>query len=418
MVTTNMLKQGVVALLCAGLIVSACAAEELSLSGAIEQVLKNNPSIAANRLSTDAAKQSAKGARKLANPDLEVSPSVAGKAGADSAIFFIQPLELNGSRQVRGEIAAQEAVAVSFEAAGAIRDVLLETRQAYWEVVRAQQSIKLNQANLEYVESLRAAVQKQLDIGTVPGAQLIKAEVELAQAKQDLTLAKLDLSQTKATLNSLMNRSKAVDFTVCEPLAFSETVIDQAKLLAVALNQRPEICAAKAKIGATRAQIRAVRLKQMPDLALQARTNTLKPSTEAGLAITISLPLLDWGSVKADKKRAEIAAKIQEKQLEATANSIALDVNQAINQVESSSQIIKEYQNDILDKSQQLAEIAQKGYEKGAAGYLEVLEAQRTLIGVKTDYYTALANHAKALAQLAWATGADLQNSAGTEVTK
>jgi cobalt-zinc-cadmium efflux system outer membrane protein len=67
--------------------------------------------------------------------------------------------------------------------------------------------------------------------------------------------------------------------------------------------------------------------------------------------------------------------------------------------------VVREFQSGILTKSEELARMARVGYEKGATGYLEVLEAQRTLRSARTDYYSALADHAKSLAQLEWATG-------------
>jgi outer membrane protein TolC len=69
-----------------------------------------------------------------------------------------------------------------------------------------------------------------------------------------------------------------------------------------------------------------------------------------------------------------------------------------------------------LNQSQRLAEMAQKGYKTGANSYLEVIEAQRTLRAVRTEYYTALADHSKAIAELEWAAAVEL--SKPVEVNK
>lgn len=72
------------------------------------------------------------------------------------------------------------------------------------------------------------------------------------------------------------------------------------------------------------------------------------------------------------------------------------------------SQIVREYQGGILEQSERLAQLARTGYERGATSYLEVLEAQRTLRSTKTDYISALAKYAEAIARLEWATGCSL----------
>lgn len=397
------------------LFISTVAAEELSFSQAVELALKNNPTIAAGQLLDDAAKQAIRSANALANPEISVAPSIVGDAGADSAIFLSQPLEINGTRRIRGKIATFEAAAVSLDAFMTRQDMLLQVKLSYWDVVRAQEAVQLNQDNLQYLDALSAAVQKQYDVGVAPGSQVIKMEVEIAKARQELLLARLELTQTKAALNAMLNRPKNSDFTASDQLEFSAVTINNTELQASALAQRPEIAAAQAQLAAAQYRIKATQLRLAPDIAIQARKETLKSDSDIGVALSVTLPILDWGSVKFDKRHAESMAKSQEKQLEAIKNKVALDVEQAIQSVATSSQIINEYQDGILDKSEQLAQMARVGYEKGATSYLEVLEAQRTLRSVKTEYYSALANYAKALAQLGWAAGRD---SADIEVKK
>lgn len=388
------------------LISSPLPAEELTLPRAVEMAINNNPTVAAGRLSAEAAGQSAKGARALANPEIVVAPSIAGNAGSDAAVLFSQPLEINGSRSVRGEIASREAAAAGFDANATRRDIVLRVSLSYWDVARAQELVKLNQENVSYLDTVRAAVQKQHDVGAVPGAQLLKMDVELARARQDLAQAQLVLSQSISEMNSLLGRPTNTGFTVSESLAFSEAPFDRGALLASALNNRPEIASARAQFSAAQAEIRAAKLRRVPDLALQARKESFDSSdTNGGVAIAISLPVLDWGSAAAEKRRAQIAAQSREKQLESVRNGVSLDVEQAIQRVNTASQIVREYQGGVVAKSEELATMARKGYEKGANSYLELLEAQRTLRSVRSDYYSALAEHAKALVQLEWAAG-------------
>lgn len=418
MVTMYPMRWVLIAFVCLLLSGNTAMADELSISQAVEQALNNNPAVASGMLSADAAKQAIKGARALTNPEISVSPNLVGAAGSDSAIFISQPLELNGTRKVREDIAALQATAAAFDAESIKQALTMQVKQTYWDIVKAQELVQLNQANLTYLETLRAAVQKQYDVGTVPGSQLIKTEVEHAKAIQELSQAQLALTQAKTSLNSLMNRSMDQDLTAKDRLTFSTTIIDREQLRNLAQTQRPEIASAQAQTNAASHETRAIQVKNSPDIAVQARTETFDSNTNSGIAVVVTLPLFDWGSVKADKKRAEITTQSHKKHLESVKNQISLDVEQAILEVETSSQIVREYQRGILDKSDELAQMAQTGYEKGATSYLEVLEAQRTLRNIKTEYYTALADHAKSIAQLEWATGSGLNNTTATEVKK
>lgn len=400
------------------LIASPVMAEELTLSQAVEAAVNNNPAISASRLSADAAKQSAKGAKALVNPEITVAPSIVGDAGSDSALFFSQPLEINGSRRVRGEIASSEAMAESFNSDVVRRDITLRVTQSYWDIAGAQELVKLNEENLAYLDTVQAAVQKQYDVGTVPGAQVLKMDVELARARQELAQARLALSQLRSELNNLMGRPADTFFTVSEPLVFLEGPIERNALLESAFNSRPEITSARAQLSASQGEVKAAKLQRVPDLAIQARRESFDKDSDSGIAVVINLPLLDWGSAGAEKRRAQLAARSQEKQLESVRNQVSLDVEQAIQRVNAAAEVVREYQGSVLEKSDELASMARKGYERGANSYLEVLEAQRTLRSVRSSYYSALAEHAKAIAQLEWAACCNIPRPGNPEVKK
>jgi len=418
MAILRLLRRAATAWAVALLLVEACQADDLSLSQALELAFKNNPSIAAGRLSADAARQSARGASALANPEVTVAPSVIGDAGSDSVVFFSQPLEINGSRKVRGEIARSSAEAESQGAEVVRRDVALRAKQTYWEVAEAQELVRLNQDNLKYLEALGAAVRKQFGVGSVPGSQTMKTDVELARARQELAQAELGLIHAKYALNTLLNRPVGTDLTVSEAMPATQASFDPAKLRETAFGTRPEIAAAQARADEAGGRVRAIRLAGMPDLAVQARRDSFDSDGDGGVALAITVPVVDWGSRRAERAAAETIVQSGGKVLEAERNQVALEVEQALQSVGAASRILGEYEGDILDKSEKLAGMARTGYEKGATSYLEVLEAQRTLRSIKTTYYSALANYAKALAQLEWASGFDLPAPGSPEVKK
>jgi len=382
--------------------------DDLSLQQAVDQALRNNPTITANDYFAQAARESARGAKALANPELIVAPSIVGDAGSDSAVLFSQPLEINGSRKVRGEIASFEANVASSNAIATRRDIVLKVTQLYWDMAKNQQFVQLNEENINYLVSLDNAVQKQVDVGSVPGSQLIKTQVELARARQELIQVRLELTSSQSALASAMNCPPNSDFTAADPLVFSEMAIDKSKLFAQSISKRPELAAAELQQAVAQRQIKAAKLQRMPDLAIQARRESFDNESDGGVAIAITLPIFDWGSTKAERRRAESAACSKAKELEAVRNGIALEVEQAIQAVESTSLVICGYNAGIIAKTEQLAAMAQKGFEKGATSYLEVLEAQRTLRSIRVEYASALANHAKAVAQLQWASGSEL----------
>ncbi len=390
------------------LIPAACAAPDISslrLQEAIDIALRQNPGLLAARSEVDAARANERGAGTLSNPEIVVTPGLTGDAGSDEELSITQPLEINGRRRIRASIARAETAASQAAYQAAVRDAVRAVKQAYWEIAGVQSIVDLNRANVELADTLHQSARRQLDVGSAPGAQAIKAQVELSRARQELVRSESDLAQAKASLNTLMGRPTDTLFELADKLEHTAVEIDADRLVADA-DKRPELAEAESVLAARKAEVQAVDARRRPDLELQARQEEF--GGDGGLAIGVTLPLLDWGSERQDRKRAEAAADAQARRVEAARNSIALDVDSALREVTRSRALIEEYELGALAQAEQLAEMAQKGYSSGANNYLEVLEAQRTLRAVRTEYYTALADYQKALAQLEWASGADL----------
>lgn len=378
-------------------------AESLTVEQAVDIALRQNPDLRAAGSEADAARAGERGARALANPEVFVAPTVVGTAGADSAVSVIQPMEVNGQRAIRSRIARFETTATRASYRVVANDLVRSVKQTYWDVAQAVNLVELNRDNVATAEALHEAALRQRDVGAAPGAHVIKSGVELARARQELSLAESQLSQAKARLNTLLGRPPENALMPADPLLFIPLVADEAKLKTSALADRPELAEAQASLCAREAEVRAVEVRRRPDLALQARQETF--GGDAGVAIGVTLPLLDWGSVRADREKAEDRAIAQSSRVESVRNAVSLDVESALREVTRTEALIKEYQRGVVSQAEQLARMAQKGFEAGANSYLEVLEAQRTLKAVRTEYYAALANHQKALAQLEWATG-------------
>jgi cobalt-zinc-cadmium efflux system outer membrane protein len=384
----------------------ATGAEQLTLNDAIGIATKNNPSITAARQETNAADAHARGARALTNPELLVAPTIIGTAGADSAALLAQPLEVNGSRRARARIAAGEAAATRASAAATERDIVRDVKLAYWDVALAQSSVDLSRYNVQLAESLNNAAKRQVEVGTSPGSQAIKTELELTRARQDLVRSEAELSRARAALNSLLSRDPATDFVLADKLCYAPVSIDATRARDIAFANRPELRESAATLEARRAEVAAARAARIPDVAVTARKETF--GGDGGVALAFTLPILDWGSSRAEQRRAQASSSAEVQRSVAIRNAIALEVQDAVVRVQESDRLVKDYEQGVLTQSQQLADIAQKGYKAGATSYLEVLEANRTLRDVRASYNAALAEMWKAKAELEWASASDL----------
>lgn len=189
----------------------------------------------------------------------------------------------------------------------------------------------------------------------------------------------------------------------------SDLVGLRSQLLPGAL-QRPDIVGAQATLEARRAQVRVLQSERRPDIEIQARRGSVfSGSNSLALRAVIVVPLFDYGSNKPERRALEAEARSQEATISLLRAQAATQVEQALLRLQQQRQTVERYRRPttgIVAQTLDLLRKTQLGYVQGASTYLEVLEAQRTLRQVQTEYLQALVGTRTSEAQLESALGA------------
>lgn len=187
----------------------------------------------------------------------------------------------------------------------------------------------------------------------------------------------------------------------------SDLVGLRGQVLPGALTNRPDIVGAQATLEARRAQVDVLRRQRKPDIELQARRNSTTTVQGAyALRAVITVPIFDFGSTKQERRAAEAEVRAQEATISLLRSQAAAQVEQALIRLQQQRQTVERYRTGIVPISIDLLRKTQIGYAAGASTYLEVLEAQRTLRQVQTEYLQALVGTRTGEAQLESALGA------------
>ena len=153
---------------------------------------------------------------------------------------------------------------------------------------------------------------------------------------------------------------------------------------------RPDIVGAQATLEVRRAQVRVVQRERRPDIEIQARRNAITGSGSTALRAVIVVPLFDFGSNKRERRALEAEARAQEATIALLRSQAATQVEQALIRLQQQRQTVERYRTGIVPLTLDLLRKTQVGYAAGASTYLEVLDAQRTLRQVQTEYLQAL----------------------------
>ncbi len=182
--------------------------------------------------------------------------------------------------------------------------------------------------------------------------------------------------------------------------------------------QRPDIVGAQAVLEARRAQVQVLARERRPDIEIQARRGSVfGGNSSTALRAVVVIPLFDYGSNKRERRALEAEARAQEAQISLLQQQAATQVEQALIRLQQQRQTVERYRSSIVPQTLDLLRKTQIGYAQGASTYLEVLDAQRTLRQVQTEYLQALVGTRTGEAALEGALGATLPASLTGEIS-
>lgn len=256
------------------------AAALLTVDEAVAAAIQHNPRLSAAARDVGAAQLGVRAARARANPDLSFSPGLSA-GGSDEEFRIQQPLELNGTRQARTGVASAQLSGTRAQAVVTLRDLVLDTKSAYYELARGRELRAVALDLLRSSEEFDRVTRRQVEEGARPGIDLAQTGIEVTRARQQVTLADAQTAQATATLNTLLGRDPNTPVGPLSPLPTASApsdLPDDTQARTQALQVRAEIAVAEATRESFRQDARLARAEGRSDLAPLFRAGSITRS--------------------------------------------------------------------------------------------------------------------------------------------
>lgn len=371
----------------------------LSLAAALELALDANPglSVANQELNALAATIVQAGARP--NPELAALMEDTRSSTRSTTVQLNQPIELGGKRAARIEAAEQGRNAATAELQTKRAEVRAAVMSAFFEVLVAQERTRLSQAAVELAQRATTAAQRRVKSGKVSPVEETKARVAEANVRMESTLAESELTSARRRLAStwgdLSPRFERAEGDV-ESIPPLPTLDD----LQARLANAPSLQHARIEVDHRKALAEIERSRGVPDLtvSLGARRNEELGLNQAILGFSIPLPVFDrnQGNLQEALSRTDKARD----QLSFTEHQLASELAISHERLQLARQEIDVLRRDILPGAQSAYDASTRGFELGKFGFLDVLDAQRTLFQAKSQYLRALAEAHRSTAEI------------------
>lgn len=296
-----------------------------------------------------------------------------------------------------------------------VREVLARARSTYAMLYLAHKSLEIFGENIELMRRFTKIAQSKYAAGHAGQSDALKAQVELTKMLNMSVMFNQEKEIAQAMLNALLNRE--ADKPLGKPVDPESKKLERTfdDLKTVALARRPQLKEAFFALQRASKSLSLARSEFLPNLMLgyrQRRDAMSGPSRDAMFGFTV--PLWFWGpAAMAQEARAE--KEMAEAQYQAMRVMTEAELKSALVKAQTVERLIEIYQTSVIPQAEFALKVAEAGYQADKSNFLDLLDAQRSLLNFRLEYYQYIASYQERLAELERVVGRDLDDLGGSD---
>jgi outer membrane protein, heavy metal efflux system len=380
----------------------------LTLGQALAAALLRNPRLRATAWAVRAREADRLQARLLPNPELEVTVEDFGVSGdlrgiREMGLTFAvrQVIWLGGQRARRSRLAARQSRDAGWRYELERLMVLTRTVQSFIAVVTAQRLVSLVRQEETLGRKVVQLFRERSKAGRIARRDLglIRAEIRLSrtglkrlQMQRQLVVARQKLAAQWGGLKPRFHQA-AGQLNGRAPLPDLEGLLTRTL-------KSPRVRAWQARVATRQAAVVLAKAGAIPSLTVTGGARVLPDSNSLGFLVGISIPLPFFDRNQGATRAARFRVVETRERLRGARVRIAALVTGAHGNVAASRGTLDRIDKLILPMAQTAVTVAVDAYREGKAGYLAVLDAQRTLVQLGVERLTAQAGLLMSLAEL------------------
>ncbi len=395
--------------------------QPISLEQAIELALKNNREIEAARLSVQRNQEALREAKAALYPTVDsdatlqnsdsdadtLTPDDGSTTQVNANVALNYNIYTGGRRGADIRRASKELQVSELNLETQVEDTRFQTSRDYYELQRRDSEVNIENAAVEDAQQTLKDAQLLEQAGLGTRFDVLRAEVELAQAQQRLNTALANQNIARRQLSTTLSLGQKIALKTADAveeagiweLSLPQTIVQAYKNRAELeqfLLQR-EISDEQKKIA-----LSAVRpnVGTFAQYSFDEQFDDNQDSINAyAIGARVQWQFYDGGAASAAARQAETDKEIAETQFANQREEVRFEVEQAYFALESNKQNI-----GTATKAVELAEeslrLARLRFQAGVGTQTDVIDAQTQLTAARGDLLTAIIDYNQSYAQL------------------
>jgi outer membrane protein TolC len=391
----------------------------------------NNPGLEAAFNRWKAALQKVPQVRSLPDPRFTYSyfiKEVETRAGPQRHKFGLsQMFPWFGKLDLKGNVALEAANAEAQRYEASKLKLFFGVKDAYYEYYYLARAIATTEEHMQLVGYLENVARTKYGAGEASYGDVIKAQVELGKLEDRLLTLRDLRDPVMAKLNEALNRPFNQPLPWPKAIPEEEVVFLNEELLTWLKENNPELKAMDFTVEKEKAAIDLAKKDYYPDLTLGVQyinTNPaleMPPNPETGerprvkddgkdpviAVVSFNVPLW-YGKYRAGEKEARLRYLATLRQRSERENNLIADLKMVLYNFRDAERKINLYRDTLVPKAEQQQSVIQQAFAAGRTDFLDVIDAERTLLEFQLSFERALANRAQRLAQLEMLVGKEI----------
>ena len=393
-------------------VVSDILSRELTVESAVRLALLNNRNLQAVYQELGLAQADLVQAGLLPNPVLSANVRFGlGPSGTGTELGLVQNLISALQIPLRKRVAGANLDRAKAEVANAVLDLALHTKESFYELQGAYQTLELRRSVAAATSFSREVAERQHGAGNISDLELRTEQALDEEAKVELGISEAELLEEREELNALLGLWGAqTQWSVSHRLpALPSEDVEAKGLETRAVSQRLDLIAARTLGVSQLAELRLNRFYGLiPDASLGvASEREVEGGWSLGPALDIPIPLFDQSQALIAGSSASLRAS--DERFWALAVEIRAQVRRARTKLEAARQRAVYYERVLLPLKGEVLKESQRQYNAMQIGPIQLVQAKREQIEAGERYIETLTEY--------WTSRTELERAVGGELS-
>ncbi len=338
-------------------------------------------------------------------------------------VSFSQTFPYPGTLDAAGDVVKKAIEIQRVKHEQVIRDLIVELKLSYHELVYLQRAVELTRQNHELVASILTIATARYAEGEAALNDVLKAQSQLAQLEYDLVLLEELQRVEHANITGTLSIPSTTALGTTLPVPYQPLDVGLADIEKQALSKRQELRIATLSIEKASDGITLAELRTKPMLKLDLMTietgEALMPDTlgsgknpfTIGFGVTIP-----WSGLKNSSRIRE--AQQNHEVLKADKHSLEDTTRVALRKVyfrlENARRLVELYETTLIPQAGAAIEVAETWHQEGPKSITGFLETQSVWLNFNLARLRAIADYQQNLARLEQLVGGKIDDSQTT----